>query len=137
MLGTLKRSWHGIARGVPGSRFVNHYEYAHRKGNEVPLWHRVVRFVLALIAFALGVVFAFIPGPAILFFAIAGALVAAESRVVAKAFDWAEIELRHLERKARRRWRELGWFGKSVVVFVVIALGAAVLAGMAWFYFRR
>jgi hypothetical protein len=57
------------------------------------------------VAFALGVVLAFIPGPAVLFFALAAVLVATQSRWLAERLDRAEVKLRHViaARKHRER----------------------------------
>jgi hypothetical protein len=50
-----------------------------------------------------GVVLVFIPGPAILFFLIAGALLAVQSLGVARALDWSELRGRAAVKAMRRR----------------------------------
>jgi hypothetical protein len=45
----------------------------------------------------------FIPGPAILFFLIAGALLAVQSLGVARALDWSELRGRAAVKAMRRR----------------------------------
>lgn len=128
----LKRQWQVLKRGKPGHRFVERYEAAQRKENRASFVTRVIRFVIATIAIALGVVFAVIPGPAILFFALAGALLASESKMVARFLDWAEVRIRRLVRFAHRIWQRLPLAGKIGVV----ALGVACSAGATYFSYR-
>lgn len=121
----LKRQWEVLKRGKPGRRFVERYRAAQRKENRATLATRIVRFTLATLAIALGLVFAVIPGPAILFFAIAGALLASESEVVARFLDWSEVKIRAVVNGAKRIWKRLPMIGKVAVVIV----GAAGSAG--------
>jgi hypothetical protein len=67
-----------------------------------------LRPIFALLAFAVGVVLAFIPGPAVVFFGIAAALLASESMTVARALDRVEVWLRGAWRRLRgpRRRRQ-------------------------------
>jgi len=54
--------------------------------------------IAAVVSLAVGIVLAFIPGPAVLFFALSAALLGAQSRWVARRLDAAETA-------ARRFWR--------------------------------
>lgn len=128
----LKRQWQVLKSGKPGHRFVERYEAAQRKENRASFITRLVRFVIAAIAIALGVVFALIPGPAILFFALAGALLASESKMVARFLDWTEVRIRRVVRFAQRIWRRLPLVGKVGVVIV----GVACSAGASYFSYR-
>jgi len=56
------------------------------------------------VSLAIGVVLVFIPGPAILFFLIAGGLFAMQSLWVARALDWSELRIRAAI-SAIRKWR--------------------------------
>lgn len=132
MSGRLKRQWEILKRGKPGRRFEDRYEAAQRKENRATVLARVVRFTAAVIAIALGVVFAVIPGPAVVFFAVAGALLASESRVVAKFLDWCEVKIRAIVRWAQRIWRRLPMVGKVALVIV----GAACSAGATFMSYR-
>lgn len=85
---------------------------------------RVVRLMIAAVAFVIGVVLVFIPGPAIVFFVIAGSLLAAESLMLAKTLDHLEIWIRLALRWARRFWHRLSLVGKVVVGLVTAACGA-------------
>lgn len=116
-----------MRRGSPGRRFQRAYENARRRRRSTPLWFRLFRFILALVAFALGVVFAVIPGPAFVFFILSGALLAQESRFMAMALDWTELRVRAVLRWGKRRWKRMGWIGRILVLII----GAAVSAGLA------
>src|SRR5688572_14221670 len=114
MAATLKSEWRMLRRGKPGSRFLDRYETSHRNKNKRSVVGRVIRIVIAVAALAIGVVLVFIPGPAILFFFIAGSLLAAESRALARALDWSEVKLRKLVRWLAKVWRKLPPAGKGV-----------------------
>src|SRR3982751_1868031 len=103
-----KRLLRDLQNGTPGRRFRRHYDIAHRPGNELSIIRRIIRFLIALVAMAVGVVLTFMPGPAVLFFALAGALLATESRGVATALDWSELKLRDVFLSVRRYWNSLG-----------------------------
>ncbi len=124
MTSKLKRQWTALQRARPGRRFEERYEAAQRKENRASILARVVRFTIATAALAVGVVLVFIPGPAILFFAIAGALLASESRGVARFLDWSEVKIRAVLGWARRNWKKLPIAGK-VAVAIVGAIGTA------------
>jgi hypothetical protein len=126
----LKRQWEVLKRGKPGRRFVERYQAAQRKENRATLATRIVRFGIAAVAIGLGVVFAVIPGPAIVFFALAGALLASESRGVARFFDWCEVKIRAVVRWAMRIWKRLPIAGKVAVAIVGAAgsVGATVMS---------
>ena len=129
MLGAAKKNLARLKRSPPGHRFLNKYNAAHRKGARTSPGARVLRIGLAVISFLVGVVFVFLPGPGIVFFALTGALLAPESRRLAVGLDWTELKLRAGLAWAKRTWEKLGWFGRSVVILVVAVLATAV--GMA------
>ena len=118
-----KQRWHALTGGTPGRRFEDRFVAA-RKARRSGAWgHRLIRLlglVVALAAFVVGVVLAFIPGPAILFFLLTGSLLAAESRGLARLLDWGEVKLRLLGKWMRGRWVKLpGWGRVSVATFLV------------------
>jgi hypothetical protein len=104
MFDKLKTEWWEFKTAQSGHRFVECYE-RHQK-RESP-WLKPVLFFAAVFSLVVGVVLAFVPGPAILFFAIAGALLACESRTVAMAFDkvesWGRSKFSRLRAPRRKR----------------------------------
>jgi hypothetical protein len=87
MLTPLKQTLRRLRQHEPGERFAAfHREQAHQ-----PFWVKALFFGLAFVSLAVGVVLAFIPGPAVLFFALAGALFSTQSGFVARTLDRGEV----------------------------------------------
>jgi hypothetical protein len=80
-----------LREAAPGRRFT---EFNQRMRRDSPSWIRPFYLGAAIVSFVIGVVLAFIPGPAILFFALAAALVAAQSSWLAERLDRAEVRVR-------------------------------------------
>ena len=100
---TLKAVWFELKHAQPGERFAAVYRRheRHRRG-----WTRGLCLLAAVISFAIGVVLAFIPGPAVVFFAITGALLATQSL-------WVATHLDATEQVVRKRWHALReWWQK-------------------------
>ena len=103
MLAELKDHWHAFKRLEPGKRFQTHYrQHRQSEAGKSPV-RRVLHAVAGVVALAVGVILTFIPGPAILFFLIAGGLFATQSLSVARALDWTELRLRAALRAIRKR----------------------------------
>jgi len=96
----LRRRWRAFKALPPGERF----ERFHEQQKDAPAWVKPVMIVSALVSVAVGVVLVLIPGPAFVFFGIAGALLATQSAHVARALDHAEVWGRSLMARARDRW---------------------------------
>jgi len=94
MLRSFKDSCQALRRSRPGRRFQDHYERTRRGRDGRSAWARIVRLTLATVAFAIGLVLTVLPGPAVLFFLVAGTLVAADSLAVARFLDRGELSLR-------------------------------------------
>ena len=135
MFNSLTRQWHGLKRGTPGRRFQASHAAARQRKS--PWLHRLLSFGLALVALALGLFFAVMPGPAVVFFAIAGALLATESRPLAIALDWSELRFRELAHWAKRHWQRLGTPGRVAVVAVGAASSIGMTALSVWMVFMR
>jgi hypothetical protein len=101
MFTTLKKELKRLKNHEPGERFGAF----HREQKHKPLWVKVLFFALAFVSFGIGVVLAFIPGPAVLFFALAGALLATQSRFVAEKLDKGEVWGRKTFASIRAWWR--------------------------------
>lgn len=124
--GQVRDHWRDLKQGRPGHRFQDRYEHAQRKKRGPGAGKRVARLAASIVLLAIGLVLTFIPGPAILFFFLAGGLLATESRVVARAMDWIEVKLRTSFAWAIRTWKRLPF---SVhVTLVVLAAACAVAA---------
>jgi hypothetical protein len=98
-----RKLWHDLLASRAGKRF-QHFHAAHaakRSG-----WARALTISAALICVAVGVVLAFIPGPAVVFFALAVALASTQSHWLAQKCDRAELYLRAAWRKRLRRRRQ-------------------------------
>jgi hypothetical protein len=103
MLNKVKAEWQDLKRSPAGERFVQCYE--RHQARDAP-WLKPLLYFAAVFSLVIGVVLVFIPGPAILFFAISAALMAAESHAVATSFDKVELFVRRLfdrVRTTRRR----------------------------------
>jgi len=100
---TTKKHWHDLRCSRAGRRFQVFYEAhaTHRLG-----WARCLTLFAALVSFVIGVVLAFIPGPAVVFFALTAALLSTQSRWLARKLDRSELYVHALWRKHRRRRRE-------------------------------
>jgi hypothetical protein len=127
MSASWKSEWNALRRGKPGRRFVERYEASHRARDRGTVLGRIVRMVIAVLCLAVGVVLMFIPGPAILFYFVAGSLLATESRAIARLLDWIEVKLRKVATWLHARWKRLPTAGKVVVVLLVGAVSAAVM----------
>jgi hypothetical protein len=101
MFSALRQQWQKLKDLPPGKRFQTFHDEQQKKG----VWVKVGYAALSLVLFALGVVFAFIPGPAVVFFALCAAALAAQSAWIARLLDRGEVKGRRLARQARAAWR--------------------------------
>ena len=125
----LKKKWQRLLNGVPGERFQHIYANALRHRQNTPIWYRAVRLALAAVAFLLGLIFAVLPGPAFVFFILAGALLATESHAIAAAMDWCEVKIRGVLGWVHRFWKALSKLGKmGVIIGLAAAAGGAAYA---------
>jgi hypothetical protein len=117
----VRKEWRAVRDAEPGERFEKHY----RRTHDVPgaRKYAVLYWLGALVAFAIGVVLVFIPGPAILFFLIAAAFVATQALWLAKRLDRAEVTLRRWGR-AFKAW----WQRRATLQKVALSAGAALVA---------
>jgi hypothetical protein len=88
-------------RGAPpGTRFVKRYERRRKENPNLPRWLRISYVILGIGLLLVGVVFAFIPGPAVLFYALGLGLMANESKWIARRLDASEVW-------GRRQWNRM------------------------------
>ena len=124
--------WRELKRGRPGRRFQQRYERARHAEPRSGLAKRVALIGIAVIAVGLGLFFAVFPGPAIPFFFVGGALLAAESRMIARSMDWLELRARDFMTWFKKRWRHLPLVGR--IAGVVLFMGCS--ATVTYFMYR-
>jgi len=101
MLNHLKDRWRELKQFEPGERFAKfHAAEQHRSR-----WVKAAYLGTALALLPVGVLFAFIPGPAVLFFALSAALFATQSLWIAQRLDRGELALRRAWLAVRNWWR--------------------------------
>jgi hypothetical protein len=125
MLEKLQAHWRDFTRGTPGHRFRERYQRNHHRSRRTQWTMRIIRVVMAVIAIAIGLVLAVLPGPAVLFFFAAGMLLATEWLWMAKALDWLEVRLRRLAKVAGRMWKQLPSVGRVALVALGVTLSVA------------
>ncbi|HVW24091.1 MAG TPA: hypothetical protein VHC69_01905 [Polyangiaceae bacterium] len=89
----IRERWDEFRRAEPGTRFQRFHD---EQGGKSPPWVRALYIAVAAASFVVGVVLAFIPGPAVVFFALTAALLAAQSARLARRLDAAEMWLRRV-----------------------------------------
>lgn len=104
MFSAIRAMWSKLRESPAGERF----EKFHEEQRSKPRWVRLSYVVLAILSFAVGVVLAFIPGPAVVFFALTAALLATQSLWVARRLDKGELKGRELVKSLRAWWRSHG-----------------------------
>jgi uncharacterized protein (TIGR02611 family) len=125
VLKSMKSAWHRLKEAEPGHRFQQ--EYDHHRGSKKGGFARIISVGIGLLIVAIGIVGLPAPGPGFLVIALGGALLARESRVVARTMDWAEVRLRRVLHWARSVWKHAALPAKAL--FVGVGLGVAGLAG--------
>lgn len=86
----------------------------------------VLRIILAAVAAVIGFILVFLPGPAFVFFLIAGALLASDWLPVARTLDWAELHGRRAAKRAQARWRKFSTSARlALVTGALLAAGGA------------
>jgi hypothetical protein len=101
MLTHLKARWDALKQYAPGARFEKFYFAQQHRSR----WVHVAYAAIAISLLPVGVLFAFIPGPAVLFFALSAALFATQSLCFAQRLDRVEVALRSAWISVRDWWR--------------------------------
>lgn len=97
MFSRIRAEWAEFKKTEPGKRF----QTVHDKQQEtMPAWAGPLYIGGAIVSLGVGVVLVFIPGPAVLFFALAAGLLATQSKWVAAKLDAGEVW-------ARKTWQRL------------------------------
>ncbi len=122
---SFREHWRDIRRGRPGHRFQDRYKRAREQKRKTSTTQRIVFIVVGVLALAIGVLLFVFPGPAIPFFFLGGALLASESRIIARTMDWAEVKLRVLFTWGRARWVRLPRAAQVTLVLVGVCCSVA------------
>jgi hypothetical protein len=121
-----------LKRLPAGRRFETFYEWEHRQNRRRSSFRVPLMWMAAVVSAAVGVVLAFVPGPAVLFFALAGAIAATQSRLAARALDWTELKGRAAAHAALLWWRHSSQLEKVAAIgglaILVLGIGAAAIA---------
>jgi hypothetical protein len=99
---SLTEEWQRLKRASPGKRFQAFNERQQQRARG-PI--KALYLGGALVSLAVGVVLVFIPGPAFVFFILAGGLLAAQSRWMAERLDRLEVTGREKATQVRAWWR--------------------------------
>jgi putative transmembrane protein PGPGW len=97
MFHKLKQSWRSLQQGEPGGRFEERW----RRKKPGGLARKILVLGSGGIVFAAGVFFLPAPGPGTLLLVLGAALMAEESRWIARTLDRAELLLRGALRRFR------------------------------------
>jgi len=125
----LRKQWQAFRRSPPGKRFEQHYRRSRRQRENGSAWVRPLKWVIALLSAMVGVILVFIPGPAVLFFALTGLVVASESKAMARMLDGAEVKTRSVMAEGQRRWSRMSKGGKWVVGGLAVVIVSALATG--------
>lgn len=137
MISSLQWKWRRLKRGKPGARFQSAYRRARRERRKTSPWLRLLRIAAAIVALAGGVALSVLPGPAFVFFGLAGVLFAMESPRVARGLDWLELRLRRCGVWGKRRWQSLPPAGRSWIMALGAGGSVVAMALAAWILFLR
>jgi hypothetical protein len=129
-----RATWEEMKHDPPGKRFQKHYHRRHEEGEKKG---RGRHYLLVIGLVLVGVVLVFIPGPAVVLFALAAALLAEDSLRIAKALDWLEVRIRRLIARARGTWKRSGALARIAMALLALAIAGAVAYGMWWVMFGR
>lgn len=100
----LSQHWRAFRQSAPGERFQRrHMRHREAVRTRSPLV-RLVFLVLGGLSAVFGFILLFIPGPGFLFLAVGGGLIANESLIAARFFDWLELKSRAGFAKLKTWW---------------------------------
>ena len=122
-----RKDWRELRGGRPGHRFTDRYERAQGKKNRNGTVKRIILIVAAILCVAVGLVLTVMPGPAFVFFILAGGILATESRAVARFMDAGEVVIRKVARWVQRHWRRLPRAARIALVIVGAGCSAAIM----------
>jgi hypothetical protein len=132
MLGKLREKWRQLQRGQPGRRFQDRYERSRHTRHNKPWYLRFLKITLALVLILIGLALTILPGPAVVFFALGAALLANQSRPLARLLDWTEVKARQVLAAVRNWWPRASVLARGGVVM----LGTLGTTGVGYVFYR-
>ncbi len=100
----LRELWREFRRAEPGQRFRARFRRrAAERAAGSSQWSRIILIAIALLSIVVAIPLMILPGPATLFYLLAGFLLAGESSWVAALLDHGELLARRLGRRLRRK----------------------------------
>lgn len=126
-----KAQWKHFAAQPPGRRFRERYQRRRESRSGRGWCAKILSIVGGIVCLAIGAVLTVAPGPAVVFFALGGILIANESRGAARALDWIDVKLAPLIAWVQRQWERLSPVTRRVATGCMIGGGlAAFVAGI-------
>lgn len=102
-----KKEWQEFTAQPPGRRFRERFERRSTSGEPRPWWRKLLNIGIGLVLLAVGAFFAVAPGPAVIFFAVGGLLIAHESYAAAHLLDRIDVLLAPPLGWLQHRWHKL------------------------------
>lgn len=124
----LKKYWQRLRQARPGERFQELYKQ--RQNTRRTLWPRLLFVGLGLLLVIIGFILMFVPGPGSVIALLGAAMLAQESRFVARLLDRAEVTLWQCLAWAKRYWASSSQVTRvllSLVAASMIAVGVALM----------
>jgi len=122
----LKQELRGLKKGRPGHRFRERCERNRGARKNKSLFRRFVVPALGVLLLVAGLAFCVLPGPGLPLVALGGALLAQYSMAVAVAFDWLEVKLRYVFRRAKDWWCHASLVARNAAILAAaLAMSAA------------
>ena len=102
MIKRFKKQWAVFKKSPPGKRFIAWHERSRRAAVGQGGGWRILRITGAIVCLIFAVIASLVPGvPGFVFLIVGAALLASESRGIARSLDWIELKLRALR---PQRW---------------------------------
>ncbi len=100
MFSGLRSRWRKLEAIPAGKRF----QTLHAQQKDAPWWAKALMILGAVLALGIGILLTVLPGPAILFYALAAAFAGIQSAWIARGLDRAELAVRKQLARLRRWW---------------------------------
>ncbi len=137
MIGRMKGSWQQFRQGKPGHRFQDRYRRNQQSSGGKFSFRKIVNIVGGSAIALAGVFLLAAPGPGWLTLVVGLGMVSGELSPVARALDWAEVNLRWLARKAGELWKASPPIVRILIVVAILICVAALGYGTYYLLFGR